>query len=97
MNKVSMFDKDLMCLVIFGLRGLNYTLKIQRALQCASHIRSNLRTVRGIHSVSVGVTAGMNYNQIIHTSAYICVCTYVQVQVSRTVVFLDIRYVKSTR
>lgn len=74
MNKVSMFDKDLMCLVIFGLRGLNYTLKIQRALQCASHIRNNLRTVRGIHSVSVGVTAGMNYNQIIHTSVYILVC-----------------------
>lgn len=60
-NKVSMFDKDLMCLVIFGLRGLNYTLKIQRALQCASHIRNNLRAVRGIHSVSVGVTAGMYY------------------------------------
>ncbi|GLV33319.1 hypothetical protein CBL_11758 [Carabus blaptoides fortunei] len=60
-NKVSMFDKDLMCLVIFGLRGLNYTLKIQRALQCAARIRRNLQPVFGLQSVSVGVTSGVTY------------------------------------
>ncbi|KAI8419937.1 hypothetical protein MSG28_008555 [Choristoneura fumiferana] len=41
-NKVSMFDKDMMFLVVFGLRGLKHEDEAQKALLCALTLKESL-------------------------------------------------------
>lgn len=60
-NKTSLFDKDLMFLCVFGLRGDKHELESQIGLKCASKLRSNLTAIENIKSVTVGVTTGMTY------------------------------------
>lgn len=57
MNKVSMFDKDMMFLVVFGLRGLKHEDEAQNALLCAYQLKETLKDPN-IISVSIGVTSG---------------------------------------
>ncbi|CAH2042556.1 unnamed protein product, partial [Iphiclides podalirius] len=59
-NKVSMFDKDMMFLVVFGLRGLKHEDEARKALQCALTLKETL-TDSNIISVSIGVTSGSTY------------------------------------
>lgn len=56
-NKVSMFDKDMMFLVVFGLRGLKQEDEAQMALQCAHQLKETL-VEDNIISISIGVTSG---------------------------------------
>ncbi|KAF3423043.1 hypothetical protein E2986_13887 [Frieseomelitta varia] len=60
-NKTSLFDKDLMFLCVFGLRGDKHELESQVGLRCASKLRSKLTAIENIKSVTVGVTTGMTY------------------------------------
>ncbi|XP_043285633.1 adenylate cyclase type 10-like [Venturia canescens] len=60
-NKTSLFDKDLMFLCIFGLRGDKHELESQIGLRCATKIRESLSSMRNIVSVTVGVTTGITY------------------------------------
>lgn len=57
-NKVSMFDKDMIFLVVFGLRGLKHEEEAQKALLCAHCLKETLDD-RNIISVSIGVTSGL--------------------------------------
>lgn len=61
MNKVSLFDKDMMFLVIFGLRGMKHELESRVALRCAADLLETFETWPEIVSVSIGVTSGMTY------------------------------------
>ncbi|KAJ8667553.1 hypothetical protein QAD02_009216 [Eretmocerus hayati] len=60
-NKTSLFDKDLMFLCIFGLRGDKHELESQIGLRCASKLRRGLVKFNNVRTVSVGVTTGMTY------------------------------------
>ncbi|XP_055594686.1 adenylate cyclase type 10-like [Uranotaenia lowii] len=60
-NKVSLFDKDVMVLIIFGLRGYKHELDSQIALRCAAEIRDVYRSNPKVLSASIGVTTGMTY------------------------------------
>lgn len=60
-NKTSLFDKDLMFLCIFGLRGDRHNLESQIALRCASKIQKDLMKMANVNSVTVGVTTGICY------------------------------------
>ncbi|XP_065092856.1 adenylate cyclase type 10-like [Ochlerotatus camptorhynchus] len=60
-NKVSLFDKDVMFLIIFGLRGYKHDLDSQIALRCASEIRELYRANPKVLSASIGVTTGTTY------------------------------------
>ncbi|XP_033367042.1 adenylate cyclase type 10-like [Bombus vosnesenskii] len=60
-NKTSLFDKDLMFLCVFGLRGDKHELESQIGLRCASKLRSNLIAIENVKSVTVGVTTGVTY------------------------------------
>ncbi|KOB67093.1 Uncharacterized protein OBRU01_20299 [Operophtera brumata] len=51
-----MFDKDMMFLVVFGLRGLKHELEAQKALQCALQLKTSLHN-DNIYRVSIGVTS----------------------------------------
>jgi adenylate cyclase 10 len=57
-NKVSLFDKDLMFVVIFGLRGLKHELECQVALKCARECHDEINKLTGVLSTSIGVTTG---------------------------------------
>lgn len=57
-NKINYFDKDLMLLVIFGLRGFKSELESRVALRCAKKCFETLRKIEQIKSVSIGVTTG---------------------------------------
>ena len=57
-NKVSLFDKDLMFVVIFGLRGLKNELECQVALRCARECHQAISEFENVASTSVGVTTG---------------------------------------
>jgi adenylate cyclase 10 len=57
-NKVSLFDKDLMFVVIFGLRGLKHELECQVALKCAKECHNAITKLPGVLSTSIGVTTG---------------------------------------
>ncbi|XP_073953572.1 adenylate cyclase type 10-like [Choristoneura fumiferana] len=59
-NKVSMFDKDMMFLVVFGLRGLKHEDEAQKALLCALTLKESLNDPN-IISVSIGLTSGTTY------------------------------------
>nr|CAI5849851.1 unnamed protein product [Callosobruchus analis] len=60
-NKISNFDKDLMLLVIFGLRGFKHELESQIALKCAIEATSKIRAIEHIQEVAAGVTTGKCY------------------------------------
>ncbi|XP_058818168.1 adenylate cyclase type 10-like isoform X3 [Topomyia yanbarensis] len=60
-NKVSLFDKDVMFLIIFGLRGYKHDLDSQLALRCAAEIRELYKVNPKVLSASIGVTTGMTY------------------------------------
>lgn len=60
-NKISLFDKDMMFLVIFGLRGMKHELESRVALRCASDLIENFESWPEIISISIGVTSGMTY------------------------------------
>lgn len=53
-----MFDKDLMFLIVFGLRGYKHELESQSGLRCAAEVHSALLAIDDIKVVSVGVTSG---------------------------------------
>lgn len=57
-NKVSLFDKDVMLLIIFGLRGFNHEGEVAGSLQCAYDIKQACCVLDGVSTVSVGVTTG---------------------------------------
>lgn len=58
-NKINYFDKDLMLLVIFGLRGFKSELESRVALRCAKRCYETLTKIKHIKSVSIGVTTGI--------------------------------------
>lgn len=58
MNKVSLFDKDLMMLCIFGLRGFKNQLECQVGLRSAYELREQIMRLPGIKVVSCAVTTG---------------------------------------
>lgn len=60
-NKTSLFDKDLIFLCIFGLRGDKHELESQIGLRCACRIRQDLLTMKNVTSVTIAVTTGMTY------------------------------------
>lgn len=60
-NKTSLFDKDMMFLCIFGLRGDKHNLETQIGLRCAERLRQGLVNYDKVLSVTVGVTTGMTY------------------------------------
>ncbi|KAL7291476.1 hypothetical protein TKK_0014741 [Trichogramma kaykai] len=60
-NKTSLFDKDLIFLCIFGLRGDKHELECQIGLRCASLLRRGLLQFALLKSVSIAVTTGMGY------------------------------------
>ncbi|KAJ2948305.1 hypothetical protein O0L34_g7542 [Tuta absoluta] len=55
-----MFDKDMMFLVLFGLRGFKHEDEAQKALLCAYQLKETLLGP-DILCVSIGVTSGRNY------------------------------------
>lgn len=60
-NKTSLFDKDLMFLCVFGLRGDKHELESQIGLKCAYKLRLTLIEMKNIKSVTIAVTTGMTY------------------------------------
>lgn len=57
-NKVSLFDKDLMFVILFGLRGYKHELESQIALRCASECYQSISKLPHVISTSIGVTSG---------------------------------------
>ncbi|KAJ2954748.1 hypothetical protein O0L34_g3051 [Tuta absoluta] len=60
-NKIILFDKDVMILVVFGLRGFKHESEAQAALKCAYSIRKSVAALDGVREVSIGVTTGQVY------------------------------------
>lgn len=60
-NKIILFDKDIMILVIFGLRGFKHESEAQAALKSAYNIKKYLSILDGVLEVSIGVTTGEVY------------------------------------
>lgn len=60
-NKIILFDKDVMILVIFGLRGFKHESEPQAALKCAYSIKKSVSALDGVLEVSIGVTTGQVY------------------------------------
>lgn len=58
-NKVSIFDKDLMFLVIFGLRGFKHDLESQIGLRCGIECRQSISAIKYVKTTSVAVTTGI--------------------------------------
>ncbi|XP_050306071.1 adenylate cyclase type 10-like isoform X2 [Anthonomus grandis grandis] len=61
LNKLNMFDKDLLMLVIFGLRGLKHEMESQAALKCAKECYDSLGKIPNMLGVSCAVTTGKTY------------------------------------
>ncbi|KAH1007105.1 hypothetical protein HUJ04_004381 [Dendroctonus ponderosae] len=61
LNKLNMFDKDLLMLVIFGLRGLKHEMECQTALKCAKECYESLVKIPHMAGVGVAVTTGKTY------------------------------------
>lgn len=57
-NKLTLFDKDVAILIIFGLRGFRHELASQIALKCAYSCVQQLKSLQIFKSVSAGVTTG---------------------------------------
>lgn len=67
-NKTSLFDKDLMFLCVFGLRGDKHELESQIGLKCGFRLRVALKKLQNITNVTVGITTGMTYCGVVgHT------------------------------
>lgn len=68
-NKVSLFDKDMMFLIIFGLRGFKHNMESQIALRCADEIHETFKLWPEVITVSIAVTSsGASYCGVIgHT------------------------------
>ncbi|XP_047986326.1 adenylate cyclase type 10-like [Leguminivora glycinivorella] len=60
-NKIILFDKDIMILIIFGLRGFKHECEAQAALKCACGIKKSVSALDGVREVSIGVTTGQVY------------------------------------
>lgn len=60
-NKLSLFDKDLMLVVIFGLRGFKRELECQIALRCATQVHKAITDIPAVDSCSIGITTGKTY------------------------------------
>ncbi|KAK9876165.1 hypothetical protein WA026_011281 [Henosepilachna vigintioctopunctata] len=60
-NKVSCFDKDLMCVIIFGLRGFKQNMECCNALKCAGLIHADVCVLPKVKSISIGVSTGKTY------------------------------------
>ncbi|XP_050355214.1 adenylate cyclase type 10-like [Nymphalis io] len=60
-NKIILFDKDIMILVIFGLRGFKHESEAQAALKCGFSIKKSVSALDGVTEVSIGVTTGQVY------------------------------------
>ncbi|EFN85820.1 Adenylate cyclase type 10 [Harpegnathos saltator] len=60
-NKTSLFDKDLIFLCVFGLRGDKQELESQIGLRCASRVRQDLLAMEYVKSVTIAVTTGITY------------------------------------
>ncbi|CAB3233369.1 unnamed protein product [Arctia plantaginis] len=60
-NKIILFDKDVMMLVIFGLRGFKHESEAQAALKCGYSIKKSVSALDGVSEVSIGVTTGPVY------------------------------------
>ncbi|CAG9821448.1 unnamed protein product, partial [Phaedon cochleariae] len=60
-NKISNFDKDLMLLVIFGLRGYKHELESQIALKCAIECTEKIKAMQYVLGIATGVTTGKCY------------------------------------
>ncbi|XP_063374574.1 adenylate cyclase type 10-like [Cydia amplana] len=60
-NKIILFDKDVMILIIFGLRGFKHESEAQAALKCACGIKKSVAALDGVREVSIGVTTGQVY------------------------------------
>ncbi|XP_063626416.1 adenylate cyclase type 10-like [Cydia splendana] len=60
LNKVSLFDKDLMFLLVFGLRGMSHGDEAQKSLLCAQALKERLIDP-DIISVSIGISSGTTY------------------------------------
>lgn len=57
-NKVTIFDKDVAILVVFGLRGFKHEFASQIALKCAFNSIQQLKYLNKLQSASAGVTTG---------------------------------------
>lgn len=67
-NKVSLFDKDMMFLIVFGLRGFKHERESRIGVRCAADLHETFKTWPDISSVSIGVTVGMSYCGVVgHT------------------------------
>ncbi|XP_022909660.1 adenylate cyclase type 10-like [Onthophagus taurus] len=67
-NKVSLFDKDLMFVVIFGLRGFKHELNCQVGLRCATLMFEKINSLPDVKTTSIGVTTGITYCGVVgHT------------------------------
>ncbi|RVE45653.1 hypothetical protein evm_009702 [Chilo suppressalis] len=64
-NKIILFDKDVMILVIFGLRGFKHESEAQAALKCAYSVKKSVSALDGVLEVSIGVTTGQVYCGVI--------------------------------
>lgn len=53
-----LFDKDIMYLVTFGLRGSQHEAEISRSLRCAYNIRDQIKDKEFVKHISIGVTNG---------------------------------------
>lgn len=60
-NKVCMFDKDIMYLVIFGMKGFKEKDEALRCLRCAYQVHSTLASEERIKFLSTGITIGTTY------------------------------------
>lgn len=68
MNKVSLFDKDTMFLIVFGLRGFKHELESRIGLRCASELLETFKPWPEVLTLSLGVTVGISYCGIVgHT------------------------------
>ncbi|KAB0803414.1 hypothetical protein PPYR_00384 [Photinus pyralis] len=66
-NKMSLFDKDLMFVLLFGLRGYKNEMESQMGLRCGLECHQSISQL-DITSVSVAVTTGMTYCGVVgHT------------------------------
>jgi adenylate cyclase 10 len=62
---VSLFDKDMIFLNIFGLRGFKHVNDAEIALRCAFEICETFKAWNEVEKVAVGVTSGISYCGIV--------------------------------
>ncbi|XP_070499414.1 adenylate cyclase type 10-like [Chironomus tepperi] len=68
LNKVLLFDKDMMFLIIFGLRGMQHENESAIGLKCAHELHQTFKSWDEIIAVSIGVTSGKSYCGVVgHT------------------------------